>query len=80
MEFGLQLSDVELKAAESSVAFGGMDLLTVVTHEQSHVLGFASADSEDHDLMSETMGASARKIPREESSIAETSPKLISLE
>ena len=44
VEFGLSLSEVEKMALETSPAFGRMDLLTVVTHEMGHVLGFEDLD------------------------------------
>ena len=79
-EFGLQISDYELSAAESSLAYGQMDLLSVVMHEIGHLLGFDDLNSESDGLMSETLDAGTRKIPAYVSSVEDDSPSLISMD
>ncbi len=39
-----------------------MDLLTVVTHELGHVLGLEDIDSEQQDLMSDTLATGVRRV------------------
>src|SRR5205823_1507687 len=53
----------EVQAAPGSPAYGRVDLLTVVTHELGHVLGFASVDQGtlDHDWMTATLGTGVRR-------------------
>jgi hypothetical protein len=53
----------EVQAAPGSPAYGHVDLLTVVTHELGHVLGFASVDpgTLDHDWMTATLGTGLRR-------------------
>src|SRR6185369_12973970 len=55
----------EVQAAPSSPAYGHVDLLTVVTHELGHVLGFASIDSGilGHNWMTATLGTGVRRSP-----------------
>jgi hypothetical protein len=55
----------ETQAAPGSPAYGHVDLLTVVTHELGHVLGFASVDPSnlDHDWMTATLGMGVRRSP-----------------
>ena len=55
----------EVQAAPGSSAYGHVDLLTVVTHELGHVLGFASVDASilGHDWMSATLGTGVRRYP-----------------
>ena len=79
-EFGLQNSDYELGAAESSLAYGQMDLLSVVIHEIGHLLGFENLDPDTDNLMSETLEAGTRKIPAYVSSVEDDSPSLISMD
>ena len=55
----------EALAAPGSPANGHVDLLTVVTHELGHVLGFASIDPgiRDHHWMTATLGTGVRRYP-----------------
>jgi hypothetical protein len=55
----------EVQAVPGSPAYGHVDLLTVVTHELGHVLGFASIDASilDHDWMTATLGTGVRRYP-----------------
>jgi hypothetical protein len=51
-----------LTAALDSEAEGGIDLLTVVTHELGHVLGLEDVDTEGQDLMSDTLATGVRRV------------------
>jgi PKD repeat protein len=55
----------EFLALPDSPANGHVDLLTVVTHELGHVLGFPSIDSGilGHDWMTVTLGTGIRRYP-----------------
>ena len=55
----------EVQAAPGSPAYGHVDLLTVVTHELGHVLGFASIDPGilGHDWMTATLATGVRRYP-----------------
>ena len=55
----------ETQALPGSPAYGHVDLLTVVTHELGHVLGFASvaAGILGHDWMTATLGMGVRRSP-----------------
>jgi hypothetical protein len=55
----------EFRALPDSPANGHVDLLTVVTHELGHVLGFPSIDSGilGHDWMTATLGTGIRRYP-----------------
>jgi hypothetical protein len=55
----------EVQAAPGSPAFGHVDLLTVVTHELGHVLGFASIDTRilSHGWMTATLPTGIRRYP-----------------
>jgi hypothetical protein len=55
----------EFQAVAGSAAAGHVDLLTVVTHEFGHLLGFASIDPaiEGHDWMTATLGTGIRRYP-----------------
>ena len=55
----------EVQAAPGSPAYGHVDLLTVVTHELGHVLGFGSVDPGilGHDWMTATLGTGIRRYP-----------------
>jgi Ca2+-binding RTX toxin-like protein len=76
VEFGLSLSDVEKMALETSPAFGRMDLLTVVTHELGHVLGFNDLDPNAGALMSGTLEAGTRRL----NDSAPDSPSLVQMD
>jgi hypothetical protein len=62
--FAHQLAAREFQADASSPAFGHVDLLTVVTHELGHVLGFASVNPmlQAHDWMTETLATGIRRF------------------
>jgi hypothetical protein len=55
----------QVQATPRSPAYGHIDLLTVVTHELGHVLGFASIDpgSQGQDWMTATLGPGVRRSP-----------------
>jgi hypothetical protein len=57
----------EIQAQVGSPAYGHVDLLTVVTHELGHVLGFASIDPsiQPDDWMTATLGTGLRRFPDE---------------
>jgi hypothetical protein len=61
--FTLRSGANEVQAEPGSPAYGHVDLLTVVTHELGHVLGFASIDASalDHDWMTATLGIGVRR-------------------
>jgi len=61
-EFRRENTDGELLAKHSSLAYGDMDLLTVVMHELGHVLGYEDVDPGTADLMSATLDASTRRL------------------
>ncbi len=63
--FTQTISTNEVQAAPGSPAYGHVDLLTVVTHELGHVLGFASIDADvlGHDWMTATLGTGVRRSP-----------------
>jgi hypothetical protein len=66
----------EFQAVAGSPAIGHVDLLTVVTHELGHVLGFASIDPaiQGHDWMTATLGTGIRRYP---DAIKPTSPVVL---
>jgi hypothetical protein len=55
----------EVQAAPGSPAYGHVDLLTVVTHELGHLLGFASIGPGllSHDWTTATLGTGVRRYP-----------------
>jgi Ca2+-binding RTX toxin-like protein len=64
-EFGEVLSPTHLAAGLESPALGHIDLLTVVTHELGHLLGFDHTDalaSGGPDVMSDILGTSMRLL------------------
>ena len=63
-EFMPQNGDGELEANPSSMAYGDMDLLSVVMHEIGHVLGFDDLNPETNpdDLMSDTLDEGVRRL------------------
>ena len=75
VEFSRGLTS-QLLAPASSVAFGDMDLLTVVMHEMGHVLGFEDLDPYEnpYNLMSSTLDTSTRSVIMEgiDSSLVDT--------
>ncbi len=62
IEFVTDGGNGELVAAPNSEAEASMDLLTVVTHELGHVLGLEDVDTEEHDLMSDTLATGVRRV------------------
>jgi len=76
LEFGLKLSELELMATSTSVAFGRMDLLTVVMHELGHVLGYEDLDPNAGVLMSGTLDAGTRRL----NDSAAESPELVQMD
>ena len=63
-EFSGQLAQGGLAATSSSEAYGKMDLLTVVSHEIGHLLGFEhSYDDNGLKLMDATLAAGVRELP-----------------
>jgi hypothetical protein len=63
--FGRVVAPSEVQAAPGSLAFGRMDLLTVVEHELGHVLGLGDLDplAVPHDLLTETLAPGVRRSP-----------------
>jgi hypothetical protein len=61
-EFRRHLPTGAEMATPSSVAFGHMDLLTVITHEIGHVLGLDHADSVTFNVMGEDLEAGTREV------------------
>jgi hypothetical protein len=63
--FNSAASGQELQAAPGSVAYGRMDLLTVVEHELGHVLGLGDLDPQatPHDLLTQTLAPGIRRLP-----------------
>jgi len=57
-EFSIPAANGEWLAAASSPAFGKMDLLTVVTHELGHIIGF---EHQEEGVMSPILPAGARQ-------------------
>lgn len=63
-EFGTVVAPTELSAVAGAAA-GHVDLLTVLEHEIGHLWGLVdlSGASSEHDIMSEVLGLSTRRIP-----------------
>lgn len=57
-----ELDGGQLRATSDNDAFGRMDLLTAVLHEQGHLLGFDHVDDTEH-LMYEELSAGTRRLP-----------------
>ena len=67
IEFTVDIGDHMLLAAGNSEAAGKIDLLTVVSHEIGHLLGFDHSEgSGGHELMDETLKAGVRLLPEAE--------------
>jgi len=66
--FGAAVVGGDRFAQPGSAAFGQFDLLTVVTHELAHVVGYASVDASvlPHDLMTKTIAPGVRRISHED--------------
>ncbi|WP_422665759.1 CARDB domain-containing protein (plasmid) [Anabaena sp. PCC 7938] len=64
VEFSNIVSASELQAIESDLAFGRVDLLTVMTHEFGHVLGLDHLDS--NSVMSEALAIGTRRLLTQE--------------
>ena len=61
-EFSLKVNDNTLRAMNGTIAGKGMDLLTVLLHEQAHILGFEHKDNEDTSLMFATLTSGIRYL------------------
>jgi len=72
----------ELEAAPAGEAYGHMDLLTVVTHELGHVLGFDDVNPDTGGLMSATLDEGERLLTEDGmgSRIGENSNGLVAME
>jgi len=77
-EFTL-LDDGTLQANLSSPASGDMDLLTVVMHELSHVLGYDDLVSEEYpnNLMSDTLDTGVRRLYTEETATLQSDDQTV---
>lgn len=64
-EFSDVIAPTELQATGDSPAVGRVDLLTVIMHEMGHLLGLpeASGQESSHDIMSEVLDLSTRRLP-----------------
>jgi hypothetical protein len=74
----VQYSETELRATPASAAYGSIDLLTVVTHELGHVLGFEDIDAVvgPDALMSATLDVGVRRlVPETETGTDEVSQR-----
>jgi len=60
-EYNVNSGEGEGKATDLSPASGRMDLLTAVTHEMGHVLGFADLDPAAKNVMSGSLDAGERR-------------------
>src|SRR5438445_28788 len=65
--FGAAVVGGDRFAQPGSAAFSQFDLLTVITHELAHVVGYASVDASvlPHDLMTKTIAPGVRRISHE---------------
>ena len=61
-EFSLYIDRHAIGAAAGSVAYGKMDLVTVVTHEMGHVLGFDHYDASKYSVMREDLDPGVRYV------------------
>ena len=61
-EYSLKVNDNTLRAANGTSAGNGMDLLTVLLHEQAHILGHEHEDNEDTSLMFATLASGTRYL------------------
>jgi hypothetical protein len=77
-EFKLR-KDGRMIAAAGSQAYGKMDLLSVVTHEIGHMLGFGHDDAARYTVMDNVLDAGVRHLPGKTVASAKTGLKSMSV-
>ena len=61
-EFALPAGEGKVIASPGSQAYGRMDLLSAVTHEIGHILGFDHADSDQWSVMDDRLETGVRHL------------------
>jgi len=61
-EFSMHVDRHAVEAVAGSVAYGKMDLVTVVTHEMGHILGFDHSDAGKYAVMHEDLDPGVRYL------------------
>jgi hypothetical protein len=74
VEFRMRLDEGVVAATPDSAASGRMDLLTVLTHELGHVLGFNHADALSFTVMDDDLEAGVRYLFTDGNSEQTTTP------